>query len=371
MPHLIIDGHQDLAYNALTFGRDVRRSASETRRREAETWIPAATGETLLGWPEYQQAQIALIFATIFLVPERYQSAAWETQAYKTPEEGHNLARGQLAWYQRLFEESADFFRPIAKRRDLDDLLATWSAQPARFPEVTHPVGLMLTIEGMEWMSDPQELQTWYEAGIRLIGPVWAGDERWGGMYHPGPLSREARPWLEAMADLGLILDITHMSEQAALEVLERYEGVVVASHSNVRALLSGDGGMPYLRERHLSEVQIRRLIERDGLIGVLPYNRYLVPDWRVGDPRERVTLAHLVAHIDTICQMAGDALHVALGTDFDGGFGYPAVPLEFNTIADLPRLAEALRQKGYGEADIAAILHRNWQRILANALPD
>ena len=156
------------------------------------------------------------------------------------------------------------------------------------------------------------------------------------------------------------------MSEAAALTALERYEGIVVASHSNVRALLSED---PH--ERHLSLQQIRELIQRDGLIGVLPFNRYLRPEWKNGDPREQVRLEHLIAHIDAICQIAGDALHVALGSDFDGGFGYPAVPLEINTIADLPKLAAGLSQRGYTSADIAAIFYANWQRILERALPE
>lgn len=363
---LIIDGHQDIAYNALTFGRDVRRSALETRQREANTWIPRVTGETLLGWPEYQQAQVGLIFATIFLTPARYKAGEWETQAYTMPEEGHRLAEAQLAWYRQLFERDPDLFRPVSTRKDLDAVLTPWFQQPAIYPEVTHPVGLVLTLEGIEWMTDPAQLPAWYEAGVRLVGMVWAGDERCGGMYQRNGLSREGQGWLAALAETGFILDITHMSEAAALVALERYKGVVVASHSNVRTLLSED---PH--ERHLSPLQIRLLIERDGLIGVLPFNRYLRPEWKNGDPREQVRLEHLIAHIDTICQVAGNARHVALGTDFDGGFGYPAVPLEINTIADLPRLAEGLHQRGYTPADIAAIFHANWQRILEKVLPE
>lgn len=363
---LIIDGHQDIAYNALTFGRDIRRSALETRQREANTWIPTVTGETLLGWPEYQQAQVGLIFATIFLTPARYKAGDWETQAYETPDEGRRLAQAQLAWYRDLFERDPDLFRPVTSCSDLEAVLRPWQAAPARYPDLTHPVGLMLTLEGIEWMQKPDELAEWYENGVRLVGLVWAGDERCGGMYYRGGLSREGQRWLATLAELGFILDITHMSEAAALAALERYEGIVVASHSNVRALLSED---PY--ERHLSPHQIRELIQRDGLIGVLPFNRYLRPEWKNGDPREQVRLEHLIAHIDAICQLAGDALHVALGSDFDGGFGYPAVPLEINTIADLPKLAAGLSQHGYTPTDIAAIFHANWQRILEHALPE
>jgi membrane dipeptidase len=82
------------------------------------------------------------------------------------------------------------------------------------------------------------------------------------------------------------------------------------------------------------------------------------------------VTLQHVVAQIDYVCQMAGDADHVGLGTDFDGGFGVQATPAGIDTVADLQKLAPLLAERGYSQDDIAAILGQNWLNRLRQNLP-
>jgi membrane dipeptidase len=78
-----------------------------------------------------------------------------------------------------------------------------------------------------------------------------------------------------------------------------------------------------------------------------------------------------VVDAIDMVCQTAGDALHAAIGTDFDGGFGAEATPAEIDTIADLQLLVPALQDRGYAEEDIGAIMHGNWLRLLRRCLPE
>ena len=111
-------------------------------------------------------------------------------------------------------------------------------------------------------------------------------------------------------------------------------------------------------------------MIVRDGIIGVIPYCRFLDNSWKRGDRREKITLETLAAQIDHICQMAGDARHVGLGTDFDGGFGLDSVPEGIDTIADLQKLAPILITKGYNDEEIAAVLGENWLRHLQTYLP-
>lgn len=361
----IIDAHQDMAYNMLCLGRDYRRSAGETRALEAGGPLPAfAGGNCMLGWPDYQRGQVALIFGTLFLTPKRYQSGEWDNQAYVTPAEARTLHLHQFDAYQRLCEENPTLFRLVRTRGDLDAVLAPWRNRPADFPDTTHPVGLVLSMEGAEGVRDAREFEEWWQRGLRFVGPVWSGGRWCGGMYEQGGFSREGRQLLEVLGSLGYTLDISHMTEESALQALGSYAGTVIASHANARALLSNSG------ERQLTDRTIQRLVERDGVMGLVPYNRFLRREWKNGDPREQIPLEMLAAHIDHVCQLAGDARHVALGSDFDGGFGYPAVPLELNTIADLPKIAPLLREKGYGEDDIQAILHDNWLRILERTLP-
>jgi membrane dipeptidase len=159
------------------------------------------------------------------------------------------------------------------------------------------------------------------------------------------------------MSDLDLILDLTHMNEKATLEALDQYEGAVVATHSNCRALVPG--------ERQLSDSQIRAIGEHDGVIGAVLYNKFLRPGYKKGDPKESVTLDHVIAHIDHICQLLGDARHVGLGSDMDGGFGADDMPAELDTAADLPRIADHLRAAGYEEKHVRQIMGENWVNLL------
>jgi membrane dipeptidase len=97
--------------------------------------------------------------------------------------------------------------------------------------------------------------------------------------------------------------------------------------------------------------------------------NAFLVAGWsaQAGPP---VTLDDVVRHIDHIAQLTGSARHSAIGTDFDGGFGVPSTPAELDSVADLPKLAEALARHGYSADDIAGIMGGNWLRLLQRALP-
>ncbi|HWQ04472.1 MAG TPA: membrane dipeptidase [Longilinea sp.] len=361
----IIDAHQDLAYNALSFQRDYRRSAVEIRKSETGTSTPSLTGDTLLGWPDFQRGQIALIFSTLFIAPRRYAGGAWETQVFDDAVSARRLYQAQLEYYHRLTEQNPDKFRLVRTQNDLKSIMRAWQTQPAAYPEVTHPVGLVLLMEGGEGLGNPRELEDWWKIGLRIFGPVWAGTRWCGGMHEKGGFTAEGRELLDVMASLGYTLDLAHMTEESALEALDRYEGTIIASHANSRSLIHGAYG-----ERHLTDETIRRLIERDGVMGVLPYNRFLVPEWKNSDPREWVTLEHLIAHIDHICQLAGDARHAALGTDFDGGFGWPAVPFEINSIADLQKLEDQLLKHGYQQDEVQSIFSGNWQHILERGLP-
>jgi membrane dipeptidase len=361
----IIDAHEDIAYNALSFGRNYLNSAAETRRLEADTPIPARAGHSLLGWPDFQAGQVALIFGTLFISPRRFQGGAWEKQAYQTTQEAAVLYRGQIDFYHRLCDDHPDQFGLVKTRQDLAEILAPWETSPAELPSKTHKVGIMISMEGAEGIRHPDEMAEFWDLGVRATGPVWAGTRFCGGTHEPGGFTREGFELLNIMAGLGFILDLAHMNEQSALQALDAYTGTVIASHANARALLKDFPG-----ERHLSDTTIRRLAERGGVIGVLPFNKFLRPGWSETDDRSLVTLETLAAHIDHICQLTGCAQHVAVGTDFDGGFGWPSVPQEIDTIADLPKLEAVLLQRGYSEEDISSIFHGNWQSILERSLP-
>ena len=364
---LLIDAHEDLAYNMLRFGRDYTRAAAETRRLESGGDAPAHNGDTLLGWPDYQRGQTAVVFGTLFAAPRRRHEENEFPHSYADIPQARRLYSAQLDAYHRLADQHPDQFCLIENKKALREVLSKWNAfqaslNPAALPPP--PVGIVVLMEGAEAVDDPGELEEWWQRGVRWIGPAWAGTRFCGGTREPGPLTSAGFALLEGMASFGFGLDLSHMDSKAALQALDSYPGVIIASHANVDALLKGID-----TNRHLPDVVIHKLIERDGVIGVIPYNNFLRPGWKRGDSRHLVSLQHLVAHIDAICQMAGSARHVGIGSDFDGGFGVQCAPLEIDTIADLQKLVPLLAEKGYTETDIAAILGGNWQTKLNQVL--
>jgi membrane dipeptidase len=361
---LIIDSHQDIAWNMLTYGRDYTRSAYETRRLETGTDVPERNGDCTVGWPEYQRGQIAAVFATLFATPA-HKKEPGDLILYADTQTAHRLYRNQIDIYRKLADSHPDKFCLVASAEELDSVIEHWS-KPVPEGE-GHPVGMIYLMEGADGIRSPHELAEWYELGLRIIGLAWAGTRYCGGTSEPGPLTAEGRKLISAMMDYNFILDLSHMDEAAAFESLDRYEGPVMATHSNCAALMKGSD-----TNRHLPDGVIRGLIERDGVIGLIPLNTFLKVGWlrKSGSRREEVSLDAFIAHIDHICQMAGDANHAGIGSDFDGGFGRQSIPLELDTIADLQMVASKLIERGYSESDAANILGGNWLRFLRKHLP-
>jgi membrane dipeptidase len=359
---IIIDAHEDLAWNMLSFGRDYTLSAAETRRHEQGTLAPQVNGDTLLGWPDYQRGKIAVIFSTLFAAPSRRKLGEWDLQCYDSTEEAHMRYSMQLEAYDRLMGEHPMMFQKIEKRADLQSILNHWQ----RTDTEEHPVGLVILMEGAEGVREPAELEQWYIHGVRIIGPAWAGTRYCGGTREPGGLTEDGYALLDRMAEFKITLDLSHMDEKAALQALDTYPGPIIASHANAQALLKETSS-----NRHLTDRVLQGLLERDGTIGIVLENGFLRPNWNEAGGRASVTLDYVVAQMDYVCQMAGNALHVGIGSDFDGGFGVQSVPMEVDTIPDLRKIISILSQKGYTEIDISAILGRNWLTYLQNTLPE
>ncbi len=356
---LIVDAHEDIAWNALSFGRDHTLSALAVREAEQGTPAPQRNGNTMLGLAEWLLGRVAVVFATLFAAPARRRLGEWDTQSYADFSEARRLYSAQLDYYHRLAEDGR--FRLITSRVDLDAVVKSWEGElPYR------KIGLVVLMENAEAIREPGELDDWIKRGVRIIGPAWAGTRFCGGTGEPGRLTSEGIALLGAMADHGLILDLSHMAEESFLQAVEAYPGALIASHSNARALVRG----AKYPDRHLSDEMIRRLSERGGVMGVVPYNRFLRGDWRPADGKEAISVEAVAAQIDHICQLTGSAAHAGIGSDFDGGFGVEAVPAEIDTVADLGLIGGALARRGYPEADVEAILGGNWLNALRRALP-
>jgi membrane dipeptidase len=344
----IVDGHEDIASNALHNNRDVRLSVAEIRAAQsgppegAFAAIPGAQEQAMIGLPELRLGGVGLVFATIFTFPGE-------------PEVATTAGLDQLFFYHDLARQDLGV-RLIQSGADLDALARDWNAAPT--PE-ERPIGLLLLMENADPISKPTELYEWVNGGLRIVGPAWRASRYAGGTGEPGPLTALGRGLLSEMGRLGVILDVSHLAEESFWQSLDLFDGSVIASHANCRAFTPTD--------RHLSDEMLRALIARDAVIGTVLANRFLDPNWQPGAP---LPFGVVVRHIDHICQLAGDATHCALGSDFDGGFGAESTPDGLDSVADLGKIAGALSGHGYTGADIEGIMGGNWLRLLRRSLP-
>jgi membrane dipeptidase len=349
---VIVDAHLDLAYNALTFGRDYLQTVQQIRAAEAKL---SPHDIATVSFPQLREAGTGLIFGTLFVLPATAPNLleSEKRSVYHDAQSAHRLGMEQLDYYRRLVDVEENRLRLVKDLGSLEEVLKSNESDQQPL------LGIVPLMEGADPIREPQELELWFEKGLRVIGLAWDDTRYAAGAWRDSRhgLTKEGRALLEVMAQYGFILDLTHMNEKAALEALDQYEGPVAATHSNARALVPG--------ERQLSDDQIQLLGERDGVIGVVLYNRFLRAGHKKGDPKRLVTLDHVLAHIDHICQMLGDARHVGLGSDFDGGVGAADIPAELDSSADLPLIAAKLRAYGYEEIDIAGIMGENWIHLL------
>lgn len=365
---LIFDGHLDPALNALTCDRDLTLDVEAIRRREAGG-VYHQFGTCCTSLPTMRRGGVGLCVATLLARAKSYApldrdckrtDADWSAQSM-----AYAIARGQLAYY-RLLEEQGHITL-ITDRAMLAAHTELLEASPDEAP-----LGVIVTLEGADPVVEPEQLHAWHALGVRTLMMAHFGRSHYchgtpsnkPGDTHDvdGPLTDMGRALLKEMAVLRMPLDLTHTSDRSFAESVELYGGPIYSSHTACRALVD----IP----RNHSDEQLKAIVERGGVVGLPLYNSFLNlvhPDSAV--PSD-TGLDCLVRHVDHVCQIAGDAKHVALGSDLDGGFGSEHTPHEIDTAADLPKIAEALGAHGYGADDVAAIVHGNWLRFFGAHLP-
>jgi membrane dipeptidase len=373
---LTFDLHLDLAMNAIQYNRDLRLSVAESRLSEAGI-EGKSRGRNTVTFPEMRRGQVGLCVATVLARVHRGEGrpdGGAGVTGNRTHETAYAVAQGMLAYY-RLLEQMGDL-RQIRTGAEMEAAAGVWEATLRTSPgegtgEATlsaggegPPIGYVLGTEGADCVVSPSQLASWWEDGLRAVSLVHYGVSKYAhGTGTDGPLSADGRDLLAAMDEVGAILDVTHQSDTSFWESLERFRGPVFASHQNCRALVPGG--------RQMSDEQLKALIERDAVIGAALDNWMLYPGYvRRETPRELIPLSAFVDHIDHLCQLAGSARYAAIGSDLDGGYGTEQTPLELDTIADLQRVPQMLRQRGYAEEDVRAIMGGNAVRFFAAALP-
>ena len=349
---LLFDAHLDLSMNAVEWNRDLTRSLDEVHYREQGMTDKLDRAKGVVTFDEMRRGNIGICIATQI---GRYVRLENPLPGWHSPEIAWSITQAQLAWYREM--ERIGQMVQIVDREGLNRQVELWQNDPP----ADAPIGYILSLEGADSICSPAHLERAYEYGLRALGPAHYGEGRYApGTGSEGGLTPLGRDLLKQMRELGIVLDATHLTDEAFWEALELWDGPVWASHNNCRALVPA--------QRQFSDEQLKALIERNAVIGMAFDAWMMHPDWVRGTTTPQATglkIERIALHIDHICQLAGNVRHVGIGSDLDGGFGTEQAPLDLESIADLQSLTTILAERGYSQADVEAIMHGNWIRRL------
>jgi membrane dipeptidase len=357
MKQLIFDAHLDLAMNAIEWNRDLTRPLAEIRAREAHLREKPDRGRGTVCLPELRRGRVAICVATLIarLTHDQYSPVF----GWNSPAQAWGMVQAQLAWYES--QEEAGEITILRDRAALQQHLRRW--QEANASEQL-PVGVILSMEGADSLISVEHLHRLHARGLRAIGPAHYGPGVYAmGTDAPGKLPARGLDLLQAIGELGMILDATHLSDESFWQTLEIFRGPVWASHHNARKLVP--------HQRQLNDEMFLALVARGAVVG-LTFDAWMItPGWKRGvtTPESAgCSLEKLAEHMDHYCQLAGNARHVGIGSDLDGAFGTEQVPQGFESIADLQKFADLLRQRGYSAADVEGVMCENFRKFVEDA---
>ena len=353
---MIFDAHLDLSMNAMEWNRDLTRSIDEIRSCEQDMNDRPDRGKGMVNFASLRTGNIGVVVGTLIA---RYtkKNNTLPGASWNSPEQAWAQTQGQLAWYQAMMD--AGHLNLIKDYATLLQHLSAWQNNP-----IETPIGLILSLEGADSILSMAHLEKAYENGLRAIGPAHYGPGTYAyGTMSDGRLPERGKQLLRKMSELNMILDMSHLSDQCFDDAIDKYDGVLWASHNNCRTLVP--------HQRQYSDYQILKIIERHGVIGIAFDAWMLKPNWvrGISTPIQMGVTLHSVAdHIDHICQLAGNSRHVGIGSDLDGAFGREQSPNDMDTIADVIKIVKILESRSYSNEDIKNICSENWINFLKNA---
>lgn len=349
----IFDAHLDLSMNAMEWNRDLTWSVSEIRDSERGMTDKPDRGNNTVSFEAMRKGNVGLCMATQIA---RYVHKDNVLPGWHSPQQAWAQTQGQLAWYKTM-EEAGELVQ-IRNKEQLNAHLERWKTSEGK-----KPIGYILSLEGADSIVSIDYLERSHAQGLRAIGPAHYGPGTYAhGTDSIGGIGSKGKALLREIERLELILDATHLCDQSFWETMGHYNGPVWASHNNCRSLVN--------HNRQFADAQIKELINRKAIIGVALDAWMMVPNWVRGESSPKnmgVSLQQMADNIDHICQLAGNALHVGIGTDLDGGFGKEQSPFDLDTIADLQKVPHLLEERGYSSDDIENIMSLNFIRFLQN----
>jgi len=355
----LIDAHLDISTNAIEWNRDYRMSVYEIRKSEEGMTDKIDRGKGTVSFPELRKGNIGLVVATQ-LARFNQNNGNLPGAGWNSPHQAWAMSQAQIAWYQAM-EMEGEMIQ-INNLLTLENHISLWMDESKANAE--KPIGYILSLEGADSLINLSYLDKAYQYGLRIIGPAHYSTGRYAsGTGTTDGFTPLGKDLLKEMDALNMILDATHLTDKGFTEAMDLFQGPVWASHHNCRALVP--------HQRQLSDEQIKILIDRKAVIGGC-FDAWMMKSnftQRVSSPKEfDIKIETIIDHYDHICQIAGNSLHCAIGSDLDGTYGTEQSPLDMDTIADLQNLKGLLSKRGYSQEDIENIFHKNWLRFLRNA---
>ena len=320
---VIVDAHLDISWNAISAGRG---------------FLSAPAPRYLISRSSLAASGVGLVFATLYTAPARAQRAMRTRFVYENEHEAHIMALAELNYYKSCG------LQLIGTKSELAAYVRGWRRGQ---------VAAVLLMEGADPVETPSQLGAWTDRGLRIIGPAWGATRYSGGTGAPGGLTELGAQLLKAMRRKRVILDLSHMADQAVTDAFTQWRGPIMASHSNARAIVPGD--------RQITDATAAEVARRGGMLGISFYQPHLR---KSGRP----SLDDVVRHAMHLARAAGGPEHVGLGTDLDGGFDSRHAPI--SSLAELKDLPVRLR-KHFSRAQVEGVMGTNWLGFLARSLPD
>lgn len=343
----IFDAHLDLSMNALEWNRDLTWSVDEIRKSEIGMTDKPDRGLNTVSLDAMRKGNIGICVATQIA---RYVKKGSLLPGWNSPQQAWAQTQGQLAWYKEM--EAIGQMTALTNLNEFEAHLKLWEGSTKN-----KPIGYILSLEGADSIVTIDHLEKAFAYGLRAIGPAHYGPGTYAhGTDSDGGIGEKGKDLLKKIMELGIILDATHLCDDSFWETMKLYEGPIWASHNNCRKFVN--------HNRQYADEQIKELISRKAVIGIALDAWMMVPNWIRGESTPEsmgVTLSQMIDNIDHICQLSGNSLHVGIGTDLDGAFGKEQSPSDLNTIADLQKVPDMLKKKGYSEKDITNIMSKNF----------
>ena len=303
---MFIDCHQDIAYSILSNKRDFKTKSEKY----------------MITFDNLKDSNLDIIFSTIFV-------------SHRREEKHKEEASLQIEEYNKIFQNFPDDFYHIQNKDEL--------RQPKG------KIGLIFLMEGAEPISSVDDVDLFYELGLRILGLTWNNENKYAfGSDKDGSLKTEGYELIEKMNEKDITLDLSHLSEKSFWDCIEKTNLIPIASHSNSSKIRK--------HKRNLNDEQLVAISDKGGITGLVLYNQFIASKQKIGMDEVYKQFLHLL-------NTCGED-HISIGSDIDGA-PIEDFPEGIKKASDLQKIITLLESKRIKTSIIEKFSGKNALRVL------